>query len=167
MSGRDGLHIYTTSRADGIEESVQEASLTRPPHPHAGRGDPLTTRVERKWLETDWKAVWANLWATPATRVTKESWYRVIHDITPTQERLYAIRRAPDNACRTCMKKDTLQHRLTVCGDGRHQWEWTRRRLALMLRTDPRWVVEEWLHRPQFKISIHYAYQRFKRKTEL
>jgi hypothetical protein len=96
--------------------------------------------------------VWKNLWATPASESTKELWYRVIHDIVPTRECLHNIRLAPTAACSICNMPDTLRHRITECGNGRSQWEWTRKRLALMLRTDPECIPEEWLYRPHFTI---------------
>jgi hypothetical protein len=71
--------------------------------------------------------------------------------LSQTQERLFAIRRAQNDACRTCMM-DTLRHRLAECGDRRHQWEWARNGLTPILRTDPRWVYDEWLYRPQFQV---------------
>jgi len=46
----------------------------------------------------------------------------------------------------TDLLPDTLRHRITERGNGQWEWEWTRRRLAIMLRTEPRWVPEEWLY---------------------
>ena len=57
--------------------------------------NPIGVRIERLWPDTDWAAVWKNLWSTPAPESTKASWYRIIHDIVPTQERLHKIRFAP------------------------------------------------------------------------
>jgi len=100
----------------------------------------------------NWQVVWTNLWATPSSESTKESWYRVIHDIVPTRERLHNISIAPTDACSICNMPDTLRHLITECGKGCYQWEWTRRRMALMLRTELRWVPEEWLYRPHFNL---------------
>jgi len=108
-------------------------------------------RIEILWPDTDWAVGWKNLWETPAPVSTKASWYQIIHDIVPTQERLHKIRIVPTDLCHSCAE-DTLQHRITECGDGRRQWEWTRQRVALMLRTEPRRVPEEWLFRPKFKL---------------
>jgi hypothetical protein len=81
-----------------------------------------------------------------------DSWYRVIHDIFPTRERLHAVRLAQTDLCQSCHVQDTLSHRITLCGDGREQWTWTRQRLAVMFRTDPHWINENWLYRPQFRL---------------
>jgi hypothetical protein len=54
---------------------------------------------------------------------SRQKWpgiYKVTHDIVRTIERQYHIKMAPTNTCRNCAVKDTLQHRLTVCGGGRH-----------------------------------------------
>jgi len=45
-----------------------------------------------------------------------------------------------------------LHHRLAECGVGQYEWEWTRQLLAIMLRTEPRWVPDEWLLRPYFTL---------------
>jgi hypothetical protein len=113
-----------------------------------GRG----MRIEKRWQNTNWSRVWGNLWATPVPDSTKDSWCLVIHDIlvVPTREKLHAIRLAQTDPCQSCQLRDTFSHRITVCGDGREQWTWTRQLLAVMLRTDPRWINEHWLYRPQF-----------------
>jgi hypothetical protein len=79
-------------------------------------------------------------------------WYRVIHDIVPTGNIVHNIRIVSTNACITRSMPDTLRHRIMDCGEGWYQREWTRRRLALMLRTDPRWVPEECLFRPHLNL---------------
>jgi hypothetical protein len=108
-------------------------------------------RIEKHWPDTNWSTVWVNLWATPVPDSTKDAWYRVIHDIVPTRQRLHAIRLSQTDLCPMCHVKDTLTHRITGCGEGNRQWIWTRQRLAVILRTDPRWICEEWLYRPQFR----------------
>ena len=78
--------------------------------------------------------------------------YRVVHDILPMNERLHRINRSPTEACRHCGKTDTIGHRLTECGEGSWLWNWTKRRIATMLRTIPDRIPDEWLTHPQFKI---------------
>jgi hypothetical protein len=101
----------------------------------------------------------ANLWATPVEEVTKDVWYRVIHDIIPTKGQLHAIRLAQTEQCQKCNVPDTLSHRVTVCGTGSGQWKWTRKHFAVMLRMDQRWIPEEWLYRQQFRL---WPPQRYK-----
>jgi len=113
--------------------------------------------IERLWPVTDWATIWRNLRAAPVSETIKITWYRVVHDIVPTNERLHKIRIACAERCRHCDRKDTLRHRFTEWGDGRHQWEWTRERIALMIRIDSRWIPEDWLLRPQFR---HWFPQR-------
>jgi len=52
---------------------------------------PIGMRVERLWPDTDCDDLWKNLWTTPAPESIKASWYRIIHDIFPTRERLHKI----------------------------------------------------------------------------
>jgi hypothetical protein len=118
---------------------------------------PPNMRIERLWPTSEGPRVWKNLWTVQVTDSTKTTWYKIIHDIVPTKERLHKIRIAPTENCHLCVRKDTLLHRLAECGDGRYQWEWKKKRLAIMLRTDPRWTPEEWLLRPHF---THWPPQR-------
>jgi hypothetical protein len=111
-------------------------------------------RIEKLWPDTNWQVVCTNLWAAPASEFKKESWYRVIHEIGPTRERFHNIRIAPTAACSICNIPDTLRRRIMECGNGRFQWDMTRQRLALMLRTDPRWIPVEWLYRKHFTLWL-------------
>jgi len=113
---------------------------------------PPSMRIERLWPNIEWPRMWKNLWTAPVTDSTKTTWYKIIHDLVPTKERLHKIRIAPTEICRLCDRKDTLLHQLAECGDSRYQWEWTKKRLAIMLRTDPRWIPEEWLLRPHLTL---------------
>jgi hypothetical protein len=38
------------------------------------------------------------------------------------------------------------------CGEGERLWGWTRRKIAEMLRMDPRYVPPEWILRPDFSL---------------
>jgi len=69
---------------------------------------PIGMRVERLWPDTDWDVVWKNLWTTIGPESVKASWYRIIHNIVPTPERLHKIRITPTEQCRLCAEKDTL-----------------------------------------------------------
>jgi len=51
-----------------------------------------------------------------------------------------------------CGEKDTSLHRIIGCGAGLAIWEWTRERIAWILRTDPSRIPEEWILRLQFHI---------------
>src|SRR5215510_10424911 len=89
---------------------------------------------------------------TPVSNDVKTDWFYVIHDIIPTQDRPHAIHLAPSNLCQMCTVPDTLSHRMTACGERKEQWIWTRKRLAMFLRIDQRYVNEEWIYRPHFRL---------------
>jgi len=74
-------------------------------------------------------------------------WYRAIHDIVPTQDRLNKINMAATNLCRHCNAKDNLPHRLSECGEGQIMWDWTSERLAMILRAHMRSIRDGWLLR--------------------
>ena len=83
-----------------------------------------------------------NIFGNTSHRIKKASWYRIMYDITPTQERLNKIHVALRYLCRSFATKETLRHRITECGEFRQQWELTRQRVAFMLITETRWVQE-------------------------
>jgi hypothetical protein len=49
---------------------------------------PRDVRITLLYPTTDWDRVWSNLHATWAADAFKANWFRVIHDILPTNERL-------------------------------------------------------------------------------
>ena len=55
---------------------------------------PSSMRIERIWPTVDWPRIWKNLWTASVSESTK-TWYKIIHHIVPTKERLYKIRVAP------------------------------------------------------------------------
>jgi len=72
--------------------------------------------------------------------------------IFPTNERLAAIGLTDTSSCVHCGHLDTLQLRIVDCGERPVIWYWTRARIAVILRTDPRWISVEWTLRPDFEI---------------
>jgi len=109
-------------------------------------------RISRLWATTDWTSVWSNLHGTPVPEDIKMDWYRAIHDIIPAQDRLNRINMAATNLCRHCNATDNLSHRLIECGEGQVMWDWTRERLATVLRTKMRLIPDGWLVRPTLSI---------------
>jgi hypothetical protein len=56
--------------------------------------------------------------------------------------------------------KDTLEHRLSACGEGHKIWEYTKRMLARILQITPSRIPVEWLLRPQFKTWLFRSQQQ-------
>ena len=109
-------------------------------------------RITTLYPNTAWDTVWKNLdetWVTPEIRST---WFQVIHDLIPTNVRLARIRLCDNEICPRCGGRDTLIHRLTECHDAAAIWKWTRERLAMMMRTNPRYIPPEWTIRPDCTI---------------
>src|SRR5215510_16121441 len=105
-------------------------------------------RVIRTWPRINWTLIWNNIWQAPIPLRFKSTWYEIVHDIKTTKQRLHAINLAPTDNCVHCSQTDTLQHRLTQCGDATTQWLWTRGKIAQILRTNPSNVSPDWLQRP-------------------
>ena len=109
-------------------------------------------RITNLWPQTAWPTVWKDLWEAPVPGATKAAWYKVVHDILPTNERLFRIRMVPTDMCRKCDRTDTLSHRLIECGERGQIWTWTKQRLAWILRTIPERIPSDWLLRPHFTL---------------
>ena len=114
---------------------------------------PRNVRMTMMYPKTGWEQVWMNLHATWAADSIKVNWFKVIHDILPTNERLHAIRLSSSPLYTNCGEEDTVMHRIIECDEGRKIWEWTRNRIAWILRMDPVWIPNERTIRPQFKLS--------------
>jgi hypothetical protein len=76
----------------------------------------------------------------------------VKHSVYTTQVRLNKIRLAPTDLCILCNNTDTLQHRLTECGEGQQIRELTQKHNALILRTDWRRISAGWMLQPSLKL---------------
>jgi hypothetical protein len=107
-------------------------------------------RIVQMRPDINWQQVWRNLHYSWVSEEIRSVWYAVIHDIVPTNTCLAAIKLVETDVCRRCGRTDTLQHRLTEGVDGATIRDGTQKRLALMLRTDPRHIPDEWTPFPQF-----------------
>jgi hypothetical protein len=96
---------------------------------------PCGMSIVRKFPLTNWDQVWKNLHASPATDEIKSAWYKAMHDLLPTNK-LAAIRLTDTTACSSCGHPDSLQQRITECGDSPIIWNWTKKILGYMLRVD-------------------------------
>ena len=100
-------------------------------------------RIIRKYPDTLWERVWKNLHAAVVPDSVKSTWYRAIHDIFPTKERLAAIGLTDMSSCVHCGHIDTLQHRVVECRERPVIWHWIRERIVTILRMDPRRIPVE------------------------
>jgi len=76
-------------------------------------------RIEKLRPNIDWVQTWKKLNKAPVPKTTRGVWYRVIHEIIHKNERLHLINMVQTDTCRECASKDTLEHRLLVCGEGK------------------------------------------------
>ena len=87
--------------------------------------------------------MWEIIGKAPVSGTNRPEWYKIIHDILPTNVRLDKIRMEPTDKCGNCATVDTVEHRLIECGEGKRIWNWTRGRLARMLETDSERITAE------------------------
>jgi hypothetical protein len=118
----------------------------------AGMTDKLDMRIQTRWPTHDWKTIWHNLHTSPVNDTMKGEWYKIIHDLTPTKARLHKIHLSNTDKRKVCAMTDTLIHRITESGEGDVTWEWARRKMAMIIRIDLKYIPKEWVVRPQFKL---------------
>jgi len=107
-------------------------------------------RIMTQHPTTPWSKVWRNLHAVWSSEELGAAWFMIIHDLTPTNDRLAKIQRSTTNNCQQCGRVDTLIHRLTECSEGADIWWWARSRIAVTLRMAPKYILPEWTVRPIF-----------------
>jgi len=64
-------------------------------HVYRAATGPKAMLITSLWPQTPWSIVWKNLGEAPVPGATKAAWYKVVHDILPTNERLYRICTVP------------------------------------------------------------------------
>jgi hypothetical protein len=92
--------------------------------------------------------VWLNLHACAALDTIKSTWYTEIHGLIPTNDRLAAINLTATGACLSCGHTNSLQHRMTGCGEGPIIWTWTKNVLGVILRMDHRYIPQDSTQHP-------------------
>jgi len=95
--------------------------------------------------------VWGILHAVWSSEELKAACFMVIHDLIPTNDRLAKIQRSTTNNFQHCSRVVTLIHRMTECSEGADIWRWTRSRIAIIHRMDPKYILPEWTVRPSFR----------------
>jgi len=78
---------------------------------------PRVMHIMKLYPSAGWERIWTNLHECWTTEAVKINWYMVIQDILPTNERLHKIRQVDSPLCGHCGQPDTVEHRVTACGE--------------------------------------------------
>ena len=123
LQPRWNTYINTTwnRRTSAPEEGMRPHSHTKTPihndsNHHESNGCGFRKACNKNWPYRNWARVWGNLSAAPVPESTRIDWFRVIHDLIQTNERLQRIRMVQTDICRKCTMKDTLEHKIKACG---------------------------------------------------
>ena len=111
-------------------------------------------RVEEKNKNVIWKNVWENLNNESLTSQVFSSWYKIVHDIVPVNQRLNKINLEQTSICKLCNGEDTLLHRLTSCNKVIGYWKYVRKKIAAILRTRDYNIKSGVLIYPDFKFPF-------------
>lgn len=132
---------------------IRQANTICPPYTNTKIYNFLTTdgrenRIIRKYPQTKWNIIWRNVHNHILPSRIKSTWYLIVNDKIPTNEKLNNIHLSPTNACAVCGHVDTLLHRFT-CGTAEQIVKHMRRRLAIIDRTTPQNIDIIELLRPE------------------
>ena len=105
---RTGLRLHRPTTTNGSTKGIQEPHIRHIANPTQREARTGGDASHTPMANTDWTTVWRNLQDTPVTDETKVIWYRIIHGIIPTHERLHRIRMTPTETYRQCNTTDTL-----------------------------------------------------------
>jgi hypothetical protein len=83
-------------------------------------------RIVTKYPGTQWNNVWNNLQHPVLNYSVKSTWYMVVHEIVPTNERMAAKQITTTDRCCRCARLDSLPHRLSDCQEEGCVWAWTK-----------------------------------------
>jgi hypothetical protein len=109
-------------------------------------------RITDKNPTIQWANVWTNIHHPALSDSIKSTWYVVVHEIVPTNERLAAKRITDTDRCTRCDRLDTLTHRIIACQEEEGIWTWNKGKIAQILRIDPRHIPADWALRPTLKV---------------
>ena len=145
------MHIDPYKRGENPRTLCRRVYWTLRGMAEAGN-PPRVMRIIQLYPSANWERICTNLHECWTTEAVKINWYMVIQDILPTNERLHKIRLVESPLCGHCGEPDTVQHRITACGEGASIWLWTKRRIEWILRIDPAHIPQDWTKRPQFRL---------------
>jgi hypothetical protein len=128
-------------------------------HSHALRTKHLQVgmRMQVKYHQAIWKAIWTNITAKTLSLRIRSIWYAIVHDIVPTNSRLHDINLHETGNCQYCGTRDTIIHRFTECIEAKIIWSWIQKNVACYLRMNSWHVPNTWITLPDFEI---YPLQR-------
>lgn len=82
----------------------------------------------------DWSRIWQNLHSAWIPAAFRSTWYTVLQDKLPTNNRLNRIVLFDSDRRNFCGQTDSLFHCILECGTGLDMWRWTRVRLSTTFR---------------------------------
>lgn len=107
-------------------------------------------RVELQHPTCDWPTIWANISSKAVPAATRTAWFKLVHDLVPTAERLHRHGLASSPLCQRCKQTDTLIHRLVQCA-GRQQWDLCAKQVAYLAKVGEARVTPDLLLRPDIQ----------------
>lgn len=123
------------------------------------RGETRQNPIEQLSPRISWKTVWINVSLPIHSMAVASTWYRVVNNLIPTNDRLHRIGLCDTNTCSRCTLVDTLQHRFT-CSGHLANWCWLRHQIAFLTRTAETVYTTDIILRPDFS-----CYPRTKTNT--
>jgi hypothetical protein len=83
----------------------------------------------------DWKRIFQNIQFLTPYPMLLDTWYRIVHNIYPTNSLLYEKGIITDPLCHQCNVNEDLEHILTQCCNNAIIWKQYLKMVAVILRT--------------------------------
>lgn len=88
----------------------------------------ITPRIQNELPNVDWENIWQNLNQKFITTSAKSTLFLILNDLIPTKSKMlrHNVSGIQNSLCEYCNSRDTMQHRIEVCGDSKETWNWVR-----------------------------------------
>jgi hypothetical protein len=116
---------------------------------HTDRNIP---NIAQHYPHYDWPLIFNNIHFIQQYAIGYDTWYRIIHNIFPTNARLHELEITPHDQCIRCQTTDDLFHRFTVCPPLNIIWKSYQYMVAVLLHTSPSHITFDHMIRfPEYR----------------
>ena len=97
--------------------------------------DPHVPNIVRHFPRFNWSLIFHNLRSVRQYDLGYDLWFRIVHNVFPTNARLHELDIIPHDQCNKCHLTDDLSHRFTACPPIQIIWRQYQRMVAILLHT--------------------------------
>ena len=91
-------------------------------------------KIELENPHQNWQKIWKYINHKSLSSNQKCLWFKIVHNIYPTNERLYRTNRRLDPNCSFCHQVENVEHRFIKCSKTQKSWKLLLELLAIVSR---------------------------------